>query len=682
MADLIVPQSPIEGGAAPTIRVEASGAGNVVAQFGAQVANTALKVRDKQDSLTMAETRINMQRDLGQIRQAFDQMTDPREIDREFEPRVNEARAAMLQDLPERLRPRATLAFNELANRHMLALGARSTALLQDRERANLDHLHNTSVETGATADEGTRETLALENAMAIAEAAKNGTITQQQAEARLQNFTTSAAETAAITQMTNDPAAFLEAVNNGDFVGLSAQRRATLVARAQATVASQASQAAKAADELAKTQLGLVLEAANQGRVAANESDILNTPEFRDSPYFGETLAAVNLRDERPDLARMTPDELRAEIAKEQAKTVANGYDNNRLEAMRSILKSSEKGWHDDAITQAENVGLAPPAAPEDLSAADDQTLVNFFAARANFGQQLTERGYTDAPVYFTGAEREQLSAMADIEADPVKRVHLAAMLSAGFGGQATRALAALGADPVFTHMAGQLASGGNPQTAELAFKGQQAIAHGTVDLPSTAQARSLLYDEYANVIDGMGNSAAVKDQLLQVATAIWAGGANAQVAKGTAFETQFDKALQAALGAGVNARGQATGGIQEPAFYDSMFYTSQHPKTLMPVGMTGEEFVTAWRKSATLFDAEGTDPLAVWKQASAQGATPTFAGRPITAEEIPNLTFHAVSDGLYQVYYTNNGTWFIEAGDTGQPFILNMRKFVEGMR
>ncbi len=681
MADLIIPKSPIQGGAAPTIRVHESNVGSAVAAFGAQIQQVGLRVRDEQDAITMAETRVNMQRDLGQLRQEFDRINDPRIINDQFGNRVAEVRAGVLENLPKRLQQRAALAFDELATRHTLAIGARTTALVRDQQRASLDVLHNSSVETGATADADTRDTLALQFADSVEELVASGAISRQEAVARLTKYTGDASEAAALTQLTSNPAAFIEALNSGDYSGLPAARRATLLARATASVASQEKQAKANTNAIANNQLNRVITAARQGRVAESESDILDTPEFRDNPKYNEALAAVRLRDERPDLARMTPEQLRAEIEAEKGRSVKNGYDNDRLEAMQSILKESEKGWRDDPISRANDVGLVPPAAPEDLATADDQTLVNFFASRAQFGSQLVEDGYIDHPVYFSKDEREQVAKMAGADQDPAARVHLAMTLVSGFGKSANQAMQSLGVDPVFSMMAGEIAGGANPAIAEQAFKGQQAIAAGMVDLPSISEARGLVFDKYANLFEDMGNGQQLKKMLLDTATAIWAGSANGQPADGGDFEESFLQALDLALGAGENARGQKTGGIQEigndPRW--TIFYSGV--KTLMPIGMNADEFNSAWGRSIEQFGQEGGDPLAVWRDASVTGDVPTFAGRNITDKEIANLQFRAVGDGVYQMYYTHNGTWPIEAGNTGRPYLLDMRAFVDGM-
>ncbi len=682
MADLIVPKSPIQGGAAAQVRVEASGLGSAVSQFGGTIFGNAMNIRDEQDARELSQARIDMQSGLSDLRLEFEQISDPTVINNTFNPRVSDIRADVVGGLTERLRSRGGLAFDELSQRHGAALGARAVTLHQDHMVTNLNTQRTLAIEAGANADEGTRETLALNYADGLEEAVNTGAMSISEAAAKLATFTRDADTTAALGALNANPAALAEALRAGEYAGIAGTQRPTLLARADAAAATLTNRAQTAAEKLAGTQLGNVITAANQGRIFATETDILDTPEFRNHPNFNEAVAAVNLRDDRPEIAQMPPDQLRAAIAEERGKTVANGYDNDRLQAMETILANSEKGWRDDPVVQAESVGLMPPRAPEDLANADEQSLVNFFSERASFAEGLVEGGYTDDPVFFSAEERDQITALTAADQDPADRVRLAALISAGFGDNAHQALANLGADTVFTHMAGQLAGGGNPQAAELAFRGQQAIAAGTVDLPTTAEARGQLYDSYANLFDDLGNGAAMKKLMLETATAIWAGGANAQAADGELFDENFEKALSAALGGSTNARGQQTGGIQEIGNSPAWTVFAGGVDTLMPIGMTAEEFNGAWGRSIEAFDTEGAAPLEAWRVASLTGDAPTFAGRDLTAAEVSNLHFKAIGDGVYQMFYSSGGTWPIEAGGTGSPYLLDMRAFVEAMR
>ncbi len=683
MADLIVPTAPISGGRAAQVRVSNESAGGAVAEFGQSLFNNGMKIRNEQDARELSQAQIDMQMQLGQLRQEFDNISDPTVLNRDFPTRIQEIRANLMGNLTERLQPRAGMAFDELANRHTLAIGARATDLHQSTMRANLEAARRTAVANAAGTDEATRTTSTTNFSESVVDAVTTGALTPEQAGDEIASFTSQQDLTAANARLVDDPAGLAEALGNGEYAGITGPQRSALQARASTAAEKAATQAAREVDAIAKNQLSLVITAANQGRIAQSEEDILNTPEFRDNPKFGEALAAVQLRDERPEMAQMTPAQLRAAIAEESQRTVANGYDNNRLAAMQSILKEAEKGWRDDPIARAQAVGLPAPAAPEDLANADPQALIEFFSKRATFANGLVEDGYTDTPVFFTAAERDQITAMTTPDQDPAARVEAAALLSTGFGDNAHQALANLGADPVFTHMAGQLAGGGNPAIAEAAFKGQQAIAAGTVDLPSSAEARTLVYDRYANLFQDISGGEQLKSVLLETATAIWASTANGQDAEGDTFETDFKKALSAALGASINARGQQTGGIQEIGNDPAWTLFAKGVDTLMPIGMTAGEFNEAWGKSVDAFGADDGDPIAVWRDASLTGDAPTFAGRDLTAEDVSNLHFRAVGDGVYQVFYSAGGnTWPIEAGGTGEPYWLDMRAFVEAMQ
>jgi len=668
MADLIVPKSPIQGGAAAQVRVEANSGGAAIAQFGEALYSGAMKMRNQQDARELSQAQIDMQMGLGQLRQEFDQVSDATVINEQFPARVAEIRGQVVGGLNERLQTRAGFAFDELANRQTLAMGARATALHQDQMSANLDTLRTLAIEAGANADEETRDTEALNYADGLRSAVETGAMTESQAATNLSTFMRDADLTAATTLMNDDPARVAEALRNGEYAGITGTQRPALLARAESAAATLGKQAQREVDAIANNQLGRVITAANQGRIATSEDDILNTPEFRNNPKYGEAQAAVNLRNERPEIARMTPDQLRAAIAEESAKTVANGYDNNRLQAMQSILAEAEKGWRDDPILRAESVGLPPPPAPEDLANADPQELVNFFAARASFADGLVEDGYTDSPVYFSKAERDQIAALTASDQDPTARTELAGMMSAGFGDNAQIALQNIGADPVFTHMAGLIAGGGNPASAEMAFRGQQAIDAGNVVLPTNNELKAIIRGSLASQFRGVRGGDAAIENLIANSTAIYADMAR----ENAEFDpTIFAQALNRALGQDNTASNEPTGGIGEINGAD----------TIIPVGIAASEMQNALVYVESLYRRqrlgdEAPDPVAILTQASVNGAQPLFGGAPIGEGELDGLTMQAVGDGKYLVFYKG---FEITAGENGESYILDIRRLIE---
>lgn len=667
MADLIVPKSPIQGGAAAQVRVEASSVGAAVSDFGATVFGNAMKIRDEQDARALSQARLDMQRGMSDLRLEFEQVSDPSIINNNFQPRVADMRQNIVGGLTERLQSRAGQAFDELSQRHAAALGARAVNLHQDQMLANLSTQRSLAIEAGANADEGLRETNAMQYADGIEEALNSGAITHQQAVEMMATYTRDADTTAATNLLNTDPAALAAALRAGEFAGIVGNQRPTLLARADAAAATLANRAETAANKLAATQLDNVIDAANQGRIFENETDILDTPEFRDHPKFNEALAAVNLRDDRPEIAQMTPDQLRAAIAEERGKTVANGYDNDRLKAMEAILASSEAGWKNDPVAQAESVGLMPPTAPEDIANADEQTLVNFFAARADFANEQVEGGYTETPVFFTADERAQIAALAAADQDPASRVRLAAMISSGFGDNAQQALTNLGADTVFAHMAGLVASNGNPNSAEMAFRGQQAIEAGSVILPTPTEAKAIIRSTLAPQFRGVAGADAIVENLMDVSTAIYADMAREEAD----FDANlFNQALNLALGQSSTASNTPTGGMAE----------INGQATILPVGMAANDvqnaliFVESQFRRQRSGD-ESAVPTELMTAAGMSGEAPTFGGEPINAEIMDELTMQAVGDGEYLLFYKGHE---ITAGDTGQSFIIDIRRLI----
>ena len=668
MADLIVPTAPNQGGRAAQIRVSGESAGGAVAQFGQTLFNTGMKIRDERDARELSQARIDMQMQLGQLRQEFNNVSDPTALNEGFPARIAQTRAELIGGLNERLQPRAGMAFDELANRHTLAIGARATDLHQSTLRANLATARNVAIANAPGTDEDTRNSTVTTFSETVVDAVTTGALTPEQAGAAVESFTSEQALTAANSRLVDDPAGLAEALRAGEYAGISGTQRPALLARAEAAAAKVAAQAGREADAIANNQLGLVITAANQGRIAANEIDILDTPEFRDNPKYGEALAAVHLRDARPDMAQMTPDQLREAIAEERGKTVANGYDNNRLEAMQNILKEAEKGWRDDPIAQAQAVGLPAPAAPPDLANADEQTLVQFFANRASFAEGLVQDGYTDSPVFFSAEERDQITALTTPDQPPAERVKIAALLTAGFGDNAHQALANLGADTVFAHFAGLIASNGNPNSAEMAFRGQQAIEAGNIKTPTDAEARDIIRTTLAPQFRGVLGADETIKNLMDVTTAVYADMARNEAE----FDPElFKQALNLSLGQAGTASNNPTGG----------FGDVNGESTILPIGLSAGEvqnaliFVESQFRRERLGDT-GPNPTELITAAGLNGTAPMYGGNPIGENEMDALTMQAVGDGKYLLFYKGHE---ITAGDTAESFILDIRRLID---
>lgn len=617
MSGITIPLAEIAGGRAASPRVIDPELSSAVAQFGQRVAQIGDAMETDRLDREMIAARSGMNRDLGQLRQELAAGGDPDGIDRGWTERSAELRQQYIGQADPRNQARLGLAFDELADQNALALGARALDLRQSQRRALLDDQAYTYVSGAAAADPETRGKAYGQLADSVAEAMHAGTISPEAGAQILRNARDDGERAALTGRLASDPDGALTDLEKGTYAGLDplyvegakVQAKAAISAR-EAAAAKAAEQAADKAQREIGDRLDVVIGNARDGRVTTEEAALLADPEVQENPKFAEAKAAVDLRNAMPQFALLSPRDQAAMIASEKAKTVGTRYDARVLEQMQASAGENAAAWAKDPIGRAQAVLPAKPAELPDPANAAPADLATALAARRGYATDLARQGYTDAPVYFSAAERASLAAAAGTSADPARRTALAGAFVTAFGRDAPRALREIGADPVFAHMGGLVAAGGNPNFAAEAFRGQQALAAKVVQPLKPELQRAAVQETLGDLVDQPDEQASI----VQAADALYAARARGVDPDSNEGQQLYTQALQEALGAGVKGRNQAqSGGVQKV----------RSAPVILPIGITSAEVETGLGVAAAMFGTDGADPQAPWRVTSASTAS-----------------------------------------------------------
>ena len=165
MSELTVPRAPVTVGRTATIRHESPGTGELAAAFGNRLLafGTALEA-DRLDR-EMARLKVDMTRDLGELRLQVEDMGDPDAAGAAWDAGVASIRKNYLTGTGENGRPRVDkknegnfgLAFDDLTNTHALAIGRRGLALRQSQRAATYYDYGNVAAAQAVTADPETQ---------------------------------------------------------------------------------------------------------------------------------------------------------------------------------------------------------------------------------------------------------------------------------------------------------------------------------------------------------------------------------------------------------------------------------------------------------------------------------------------------------------------------------------------
>ena len=335
------------------------------------------------------------------------------------------------------------------------------------------------------------------------------------------------------------------------------------------------------------KDNFSTAIDAARNGMVAADEGYLVGDEAAAILPEKAAELRAyANLRDNMPEFLKLPPQDQKAIIQQMRNAPVENGWDADIVKAAESAARDNAKAWRDDPIKRAAEVlGNKPPSI--DGVSPTDQAFIDTLQARRKYGLTLLENGYTDQKVFFSKDEAAAISQLFDKSVDPAIRASTAAAIVAGFGPDAIPVFNQLDIDTT-TRMAGMMmAVGGDPSIATKALVGEQLISEGVVAKPKAATLREAFNATVGDAFQGIPDAPQRMGDILDFAQAIYA--ADAQGADEANSDDLIQSAIQKALGQSTNTRGETTGGVQEILGH----------KTLLPIGVSGEESDTAIREA-----------------------------------------------------------------------------------
>ncbi len=578
---LTVPRAGITAGRAPGIQVEADETGAAVAQFGARISQAGQSILN--DALDRQATRlqIDMTKALGEARLEFEQMNDPDAIDTGWQQRATELRQRFVtgderNPMHPRLRERVGLAFDELANRHALALGARAIEARRNQRAAHLVEYTQAVTTQAATADPGTRQTLLRQFRDDLDRRVAANELTPLQATELYIRETERVYQAAAIDMIDTNPQGYLDLDAAGEWVDhMSPEAAATNRVRAQGKLDAMDEAARRDAERVARErtaeiggQLDAIYTLAKSGHVRQGAAQFLADPEVQAHPRWREVNAQFLLLEAKPDLMRMTPSEIDGILSDEAERPKINGWEADITSALETARRSVADGWQKDGITFARQQGFQVP----DLPPFDPTNPAAFEAGlrqRVEFGARAVAEGYTNLPPIFSDAEREQLRLAAANSADPAARAELARAVYTATGGNPDVVARQIDADGVFTYAAGLQGETGSPSLAAAMFRGQQKIAGKTVNLPSQRD-EILVFDAVTGGI--FDDQPQVKAQIMEAARALYADTATGIEPEDTQSgyfrdgegRRAYEQAVQRALGGVQSGRGYV-GGVQE---------------------------------------------------------------------------------------------------------------------
>lgn len=683
---LTVPTGGTNPGRAAAVQVEASPVGDMIARAGDVALQVGTRLEEDRLSREAQRTQVDMTRDLNNLRLELQEIGDPDALDAAWTQRSTALRNSYLEGTTDEGRRRVDpknaerigLAFDDMANRHALAIGARSLEARQSQREASwLAYEHEAANAAALGNDPGLRDVLIARADEQLAEMVASGVISPEEAMTRSLSFRGGIANETAIRQVANDPQGFLEAAEAGAYGDLSAETVARYSVQAQNAIDTAAAAAAreeKAAEDARNREIGDRLgdyrDIFAADRTPVDEA-FMARPEVQAHPDFARTQAALELSRERADLPFYTPDQLRSAISDERQRPVDQPYQTERLELLQDQLAKAEEGWGRDAIAHAKSIGL--PVAPlPDFDPANPQPFIAALGQRQTQAQQLVAEGYIDQPRALDEDERAMIRTLAATDQDPQTRVALAQAIMPNLRGVGVDDASNFIDDRVFLHVGGELAAGAiSPRVAADIFRGQQVLAEGNVVEPSRSERLDAAFQTVDALFADLPNGETLQGDILASADALYAARVRRSDPTGDIDETVYRQALHEVMGGSGTFDGRgALGGVQ----------TVRGVPTVLPAGVNSRNVdaaLDALTQVGSISDlpaelrrtddrgrniTNGYDQRAYMAtqrllSASLTGAGPAFEGEDLLAI-LDQADIQAVADDRYVfVYRTARG-------------------------
>lgn len=653
---LTVPTAGNIAGRSATITVQAPDTGAIISEFGSKVLDLAGQWKAEQQDVDTRRAALGITRDLGQARLEVEQLP-PDQIGPAWDAKLAEITSTYLpRDAAGNLTIDKTqadtlgLTITELSDKHTFALSEKAITLNRQQREADWLKLKDDLTTEAVTADPDTFGALLSLGEQEIDARVAKGYIDPATAEAEKQALRQTVYTGRADASIMEDPQAFLNASDAGEWNALGAdglsQRRLAAereLARREKEAATAAEVAGRERNDAIGRRLKEIGSIAKSGRVASDEA-FLTAPEVMGHPDYAETMAAVALRDEMPGIRQATPADLEAAIAAEEANTVTHPYQTERLAVLRDWHDKAVADYGKDAVGTAQTRGLPVPDLPA-FDPAQPEAFANGIAARLSFQPFMREKGYTTGQAVFSATELASLKPVLDPKADTGPKMALAEAIVAGSDKRPQAVIGLLDADPVFARATAVLASTGNAALAEEMLRGQQKVALGTVAMPAE-KTMQLTFDD---ITGGMFNAnPAQKAEIIGAARALYAdqaAGLDPDTAgtTGSIWSTDpaavelFSASVQRVMGATPDATGALTiGGVQE----------INGGLVALPVGMPKAKVEEAWdnldaqlrgqrwNPELQSWDSSAMDtppdPLRAFKAAAIDGSAPDLGADP----------------------------------------------------
>lgn len=745
MTRLTVPEAPAGMGAVapPVPNVAAGGGARAIADLGDRVADAGLRLEQSRRATAAARQRVAVANEIGEARLELERRAalpgvPSGALEQAWAGRLDELRTARLAEAEaEGVGDAIGPTFDEIAGRHSIALGSR----LIDRDatlgRAALAQAEVDFTRSAAGGDPAAVEAAVAAYADTLADQVAAGHVSPEQAPRLLAAFEADRFAEIAHRLSDTDPAGYLAAVAEEPewYLRLSPERRMVYDARSRAAVERDAERIAREAEasvidaargraeaalredpagfaaaldagedwtepfgaaereRLKTAALAAVarrdkavadaradalrdglreIAAIGAERVVVGETALLADPLAKDLPEYEAAARAVTLRSFAPEFARLPVAEMDAMIADERARPVESRADARFLPAMEAARAAAVKAWDQDPVAQAAAVGFEFPALPDDLS--DAEALAGVFGARRNLADRLAADYGVEERAFFSAAEAKRLKGATGPAADPARRLELALTMAASFGEDAAGAFAAVSATPVFAHVGRLLAAGGDPSVGIIAFEGERALAaEAGRNLLNGIDRDLLIAEEAGDALDAYPEQ---YQAILATADAIYARDARGLDPRGAPSDATrlYADAVHQALGRSTDARGGVRGGVMTRDF--GGMFSSDRRSVLLPPTVLHRDVQRA-------FDDDRSAAPEPWIAAAVGAkAGPTFAGEPITADVLDELTLAPVGPGIYQLIHVGeDGDVTLDAGDTGLPFTFDLEAWLDAL-
>lgn len=688
---LTVPQGGVIAGRSADTAVNRPFEGGAALEgFGQAMMQVGRSIKADQDQLQTQRTQLAVTREMGQARLEVEQIGDPGQIGPAWEARKAEIRARHLK-LDDKGNPTIDpaqaeafdLMLTDLDNKHALALGEKAINLTRSQREAAWVDMSGEIAKDALTADQDTFTSLVDLGLTAIDNRAAAGLISPEQAATEKQTFREGLYKNRANARIETDPAGFLTDAESGIYDGLGADALANGRLAAEKELARREAEASKEAERQTtqrntaiKARLGDMASIAKDGRKASDEA-FLALPDVQAAaaadPEVAAALAEVEaaraLRDELPGLRQMTPAQMKAEIAKEEAKPLDMPYQTERLKVLRQWQSDLETKWNTNKVDAARAAGMAVPQLPA-FDATDPAPFAEGVAARLSYDTALKSQGYGNAPGLFGTEEKAQIDAVIDPKADMAPKLALAEALAGATRGKPETVLRGMAADPAFNHATMMLAVTGDRELSRQILSGAQKDALGTVNLPAEKQ-MTAIFDQITGGI--YEDNPKAKAQVLAAARAYYANSAAGTNPDGadsvisfmddTAAQDAYRIAVQRVTGATPDANGELTvGGVQDVR---GMMTTLPPGVSVRAVerafdvldddlsgpGFFGGNMMASSQQSAL----RPNDPMLRFKAASLDGSAPDLGSDPQAWLRQTYLV--QVQGDVYELHYSKDG-------------------------